>query len=92
MGASSDDSLNLFPKSSGPPGPISSSVEMYIRRRVAQEVSRALTPPEALPAWARPDEGRHGSPPPLRRAPALPCASERSGVMVPRAPRQLLLF
>ena len=90
MSAPTDDILNLFPKSSGPPGPVSSSVEMYIRRRVAQEVTKALAPPDTLPEWARPNEqataGRHALPPVPSppRTPSLPM--EYMNTPLPRAP------
>ncbi|CAE7351970.1 unnamed protein product [Symbiodinium natans] len=67
-------------------------VQSYVKQGFdpkMMEVNCALTPPEQLPAWARPDEGRRrASPPPLRRTPGLPYASERSDAMVPlpRAP------
>ncbi|CAE7510276.1 unnamed protein product [Symbiodinium natans] len=35
--------LNLFPKSSGPPGPPDLSLQAYIRRRVGYEVEAAMT-------------------------------------------------
>ena len=62
--------MNLFPKSSGPPGAPSSSTEMYIRRRVTHEVNRALANPSQLPEWAVANPAAPGSFPPPPRTPA----------------------
>ena len=82
MASSQEDLLNLFPKSSSPPGPASSTVEMYLRRRVTQEVNRALANPNQLPEWASPS----ASFPPPPRTPALPSESYSERVPFPRAP------
>ena len=78
--------MNLFPKSSGPPGAPSSSTEMYIRRRVAHEVNRALANPGQLPEWALANPAAQGSFPPPPRTPALPSEGYSDRAPLPRAP------
>ena len=78
--------MNLFPKSSGPPGAPSSSTEMYIRRRVAHEVNRALANPGQLPEWALANPTAQGSFPPPPRTPALPSEGYSDRAPLPRAP------
>ena len=76
--------MNLFPKSSGPPGAPSSSTEMYIRRRVTHEVNRALANPSQLPEWALATVPVSFPPPP--RTPALPSEGYSERAPLPRAP------
>ena len=86
MAANQEEAMNLFPKSSGPPGAPSSSTEMYIRRRVTHEVNRALSNPSQLPEWALANPVTHGSFPPPPRTPALPSEGYSDRAPLPRAP------
>ena len=86
MAANQEEAMNLFPKSSGPPGTPSSSTEMYIRRRVTHEVYRALATPGQLPEWALASPPTHGSFPPPPRTPALPSEGYSDRAPLPRAP------
>ena len=86
MAANQEEAMNLFPKSSGPPGAPSSSAEVYIRRRVAHEVNRALANPSQLPEWAVANPAVPGSFPPPPRTPALPSEGHSDRAPLPRAP------
>ena len=45
--------MNRSPKSSGPPGPVDGNIEVYIRRRISHDASRALGGSLLpLPSWA----------------------------------------
>ena len=68
------------------PGAPTTDTAIYIRRRVAQEVNRALSNPGQLPDWAVANPAAPGSSPPPPRTPALPSEGQSDRAPLPRAP------